>query len=274
MRDRILRAKTRGFIKDDDWSKLEKHLPKGELKPLTIASLPEQAVRSFTERDGTRGTIVYIAPKTGRSVWDAKYLMLWANSFRHVTLPNGEVIKGSGRAVIFADMIYTIGEDAPRAIFVSALGTILVILVAFRGNRLALGVFVPWLVGIASLVAFMFLKKIHLNFLNFVAIPITIGIGAEYAHNMMQRYRFEGSGKLRHVVRATGGALMLCSLTTSIGYFALLFSINKGIHSFGLSAAVGELTCIAATVLWLPALLATRERRKSAKQLATASDRS
>jgi len=199
--------------------------------------------------------------------------MLWANSFRHVTLPNGDVIKGSGRAVIFADMIYTIGEDAPRAIFVSALGTILVILVAFRGNRLAFGVFVPWLVGIASLVAFMFLKKIHLNFLNFVAVPITIGIGAEYAHNMMQRYRFEGAGKLPHVVRATGGALMLCSLTTSIGYFALLFSINKGIHSFGLSAAVGELTCIAATVLWLPALLATLERRRSRKQLATSTDR-
>jgi len=58
---------------------------------------------------------------------------------------------------------------------------------------------------------------------------------------------------------------MLCSLTTSIGYFALLFSINKGIHSFGLSAAVGELTCIAATVLWLPALLATLQRRAGKK---------
>ena len=67
------------------------------------------------------------------------------------------------------------------------------------------------------------------------------------------------------MVRATGGALLLCSLTTSIGYFALLFSINKGIHSFGLSAAVGELTCIAATVLWLPAILATFEKRRAAK---------
>jgi predicted RND superfamily exporter protein len=62
---------------------------------------------------------------------------------------------------------------------------------------------------------------------------------------------------------ATGGALTLCSATTSIGYFVLLFSINKGIHSFGLSAAVGELTCLAATVLWLPALLAWLQRRRS-----------
>jgi predicted RND superfamily exporter protein len=274
MRDRIQRARTRGFIKDEDWTKIEKHLPKGELRPIAMADLPEQAARPFTERDGTRGRIVYIAPRHGRSVWDAKYLMHWANSFRHVNLPSGEVIHGSGRAVIFADMIYTIGQDAPRAIFVSALGTILIILVAFRGNRLAFGVFIPWLVGIASLVAFMYLKTIHLNFLNFVAIPITIGIGAEYAHNMVQRYRFEGPGKLRHVVRATGGALTLCSLTTSIGYFALMFSINRGIHSFGLSAAVGELTCIAATVLWLPALLAVLERHRANKQLATATDRS
>ena len=273
MRDRIERGRKRGFINDADWAKIEKHLPKGELRAIEIADLPEQAARNFTERDGTRGRIVFIAPARGFSTWDAKYLMRWADSFRHVTLPNGEVIHGSGRAVIFADMIYAVGQDAPRAILASALGTILVILLAFRGNPLAFGVFVPWLVGIAALVAFMFLKQIHLNFLNFVAIPITIGIGAEYAHNMMQRYRFEGPGKLRHVVRATGGALMLCSLTTSIGYFALLFSINKGIHSFGLSAAVGELTCIAATVLWLPALLAALERRR-AKQLATPADRS
>lgn len=271
MRDRIQRARKRGVISDADWEKIEKHLPKGKLEPITIADLPEQAARPFTERDGTRGRIVYIVPRHGRSVWDAKYLMRWANSFREVKLPNGEVIHGSGRAVIFADMIYTIGEDAPRAILVSALGTILIILVAFRGSRLALGVFVPWLLGIAGLLAFMYLKDIKLNFLNFVAIPITIGIGAEYAHNMMQRYRFEGPGRLKQVVLATGGALTLCSLTTSIGYFALLFSINKGIHSFGLSAAVGELTCLAATVLWLPALLAYLERRRAKNGLASPS---
>jgi predicted RND superfamily exporter protein len=269
MRDRIERARKRGVINDADWAKIEKHLPKGEIKPITIADLPEQAARPFTEKDGTRGRIVYIAPRHGRSVWDAKYLMRWANSFREVKLPNGEIIHGSGRAVIFADMIYTIGEDAPRAILVSALGTILIILIAFRGNKLALGVFVPWLLGIAGLIAFMYLKDIRLNFLNFVAIPITIGIGAEYAHNMMQRYRSEGPGKLRQVVLATGGALTLCSLTTSIGYFALLFSINKGIHSFGLSAAIGELTCLAATVLWLPAILAYLEARRAKNDLAT-----
>ncbi|HEY6079746.1 MAG TPA: MMPL family transporter, partial [Polyangiaceae bacterium] len=129
LKERIEKARSRGFISDQDWAKIEPRLPKGELKEIAIADLPEPVARAFTERDGTRGRIVYIAPRAGNSVWDAKYLMRWADSFRHVELPTGEVIHGSGRAVIFADMIKTIGEDTPRAIAVSALGTILIILV-------------------------------------------------------------------------------------------------------------------------------------------------
>jgi predicted RND superfamily exporter protein len=60
---------------------------------------------------------------------------------------------------------------------------------------LAFGVFLPWLLGVSSLLGFLFLKDIRLNFLNFVAIPITIGIGAEYAHNVMQRFRIEGGNR-------------------------------------------------------------------------------
>ena len=33
-----------------------------------------------------------------------------------------------------------------------------------------------------------------LNFLNFVALPISIGAGADYAVNMMERVRLAGAG--------------------------------------------------------------------------------
>lgn len=262
MRDRIERARKRGFVSDADWAKLEPELPKGELAPLTIADLPEQVARPFMERDGTRGRIVYIAPTTGFSVWNARYLMRWADSYRRTELPTGEVIMGSGPAVIYADMIKTIGEDTPKAILFSALGSILVILVAFRGSRRAWGVFLPWLLGIGGLFTYLYFTGTKLNFLNFVAIPITIGIGAEYAHNMMQRYRNEGSERVYHVTVETGGAVILCSLTTTIGYLALTLSINQGIKSFGAAAAIGELTCVLAAVLVLPAALFWRSRKR------------
>ncbi|PKN46747.1 MAG: hypothetical protein CVU63_07210, partial [Deltaproteobacteria bacterium HGW-Deltaproteobacteria-20] len=212
MRDRLQRARDRGFVNDADWERLQPHIPAETLEPITVASLPEQVVRPFTERDGTRGRIVYIVPKNGFSVWDAHYLMRWADSYRYTTLPTGEVIKGSGSAVIFADMIETVGEDAPKAIAVSAAGSILVILLAFRFRRQAWGVFLPWLGGIAGLLAFLYFADIKLNFLNFVTIPITIGIGAEYAHNLMQRYRIEGPEQVYRVVVETGGAVILCAL--------------------------------------------------------------
>ncbi|MCK6534338.1 MAG: MMPL family transporter [Polyangiaceae bacterium] len=266
IRDRLERARKRGVISDADWVRLEGHMPKGALAPIGIADLPEQVARSFTEKNGTRGNIVFIVPKSGESVWDAKYLIRWADSFRSTPLPSGEVIQGSGRAVIYADMIMTVAEDAPKAIAVSAIGSVVVILVAFGAQRAALGVFLPWLLGVAGLLAFMFLKSIKLNFLNFVTLPITIGIAAEYAHNLMQRYRSEGPDKLYGVVVETGGAVILCSLTTTIGYLALMLSINRGIVSFGLAAAVGEVICVLAAVLFLPAFLFAMQGRKRASR--------
>ncbi|MCC6664934.1 MAG: MMPL family transporter [Polyangiaceae bacterium] len=266
IRDRLERARKRGVISDADWVRLEGHMPKGALAPIGIADLPEQVARSFTEKNGTRGNIVFIVPKSGESVWDAKYLIRWADSFRSTPLPSGEVIQGSGRAVIYADMIMTVAEDAPKAIAVSAIGSVVVILIAFGLQRAAFGVFLPWLLGVAGLLAFMFLKSIKLNFLNFVTLPITIGIAAEYAHNLMQRYRSEGPDKLYGVVVETGGAVILCSLTTTIGYLALMLSINRGIVSFGLAAAVGEVICVLAAVLFLPAFLFAMQGRKRASR--------
>ncbi|GMV14347.1 MAG: MMPL family transporter [Polyangiaceae bacterium] len=264
IRDRVERARKHGVINDADWAKLEGHIPKGKLDAIEIADLPEQVARPFTEKNGTRGNIVYIVPRSDASVWNARYLIRWAESFRSTPLPNGEVIQGSGRAVIYADMIMTVVEDAPKAITVSALGSVLIILVAFGLNRAAWGVFLPWLGGVAGLLAFMYLKKIQLNFLNFVTLPITIGIAAEYAHNLMQRVRIEGPDKLYSVVVETGGAVVLCSLTTTIGYLALMLSINRGIVSFGLAAAVGEILCVLAAVLFLPAFLFWKAQRKRA----------
>lgn len=262
----VLKAKKRGFIPEKDWVEMGPYIPEGDIKSIGIADLPEKVARSFTEKDGTRGRIVYIVPKSGESVWDAHYLIRWADSFRKTTLPTGEEIKGSGRAVIYADMIQAIVEDAPKPVFVAVLGVIIVILIAFRGSPKALGVFIPWLFGVSMLVAYLYLRNIKLNFLNFIVLPITFGIGADYSHNLMQRYVEEKGRNLERVFVETGGALVLCSLTTSIGYVALMFSINKGIASFGVAAAMGELTCLMSSVLILPALLVLLNKRNEAKE--------
>src|SRR5690606_9183920 len=99
------------------------------------------------------------------------------------------------------------------------------------------------------------LFDIKLNFLNFVVLPIGIGIGADYIINVLKRRQIAGDQQLFRVLVETGGAVVLCSLTTVVGYLALLMSINRAVKSFGLAAAVSELTTVLAAVLVLPAVL-------------------
>ena len=94
---------------------------------------------------------------------------------------------------------------------------------------------------------------IKLNFVNFVVLPITFGIGIDYAVNYYQRYRQASSPD--QALAASGGAVALCSATTIIGYSALLVADNRAIFSFGLTAVIGEITCLSAALFALPAVL-------------------
>jgi predicted RND superfamily exporter protein len=97
---------------------------------------------------------------------------------------------------------------------------------------------------------------VHVTFLNFIALPITFGIGAEYALNVVTRYREE-----RNIVRAvlsTGAAVALCSWTTIVGYGSLLAARNQALQGFGAMAILGEIACLSAAIVALPAVLLWR----------------
>jgi hypothetical protein len=99
-----------------------------------------------------------------------------------------------------------------------------------------------------------------INFLNFIAFPITFGIGVDYGVNVFQRYRQEGSKNISKVIQYTGGAVGLCSLTTIIGYGSLLVAQSQAFVSFGILAVIGEITCVIAAIVSLPALLILKDR--------------
>jgi predicted RND superfamily exporter protein len=99
---------------------------------------------------------------------------------------------------------------------------------------------------------------LKLNFVNFAVLPITFGIGVDYAVNLYQRYRQAGS--VEEALATSGGAVALCSLTTIIGYATLVTADNQAIQSFGLTAVLGEVTCLSAALFALPAVLSLRRR--------------
>jgi predicted RND superfamily exporter protein len=260
--ERLERARAKGYITDADWKKVKDGIPPRDLKPYGIADLPESLARPFSEKDGTRGRLAVIEPEPDKS-GDLRYLIRYSDSFRETRLPNGKIVRGSGRDVIFADILQSVVHDIPRAVSLSLGLTILAVLVTFRrGGWHAMSVLFALLVGVAGEMLFLYFADVKINFLNFSALPITFGIGVDYAVNVAQRYRADGSRDILAALRTTGGAVVLCSLTTMLGYLALVGSLNRGIRSLGVIAVVGEVSCLLAAVLVLPALWLLVERRR------------
>lgn len=258
---RLERARQRGFIDDEAWAELEPNLPPDEFEPFTIDDLPGGLAHAFAERDGRRGRVVYISPTASESTADAKYLFRWAASYQRTELDDGSVVLGSGRAVIYADMWAAVISDVPKAVVASLLLTLLVVVVAFRGGRAAAAVMGALFVGVAWMTGLLVWAGVKVNFLNFIALPITFGIGVDYAVNVMQRYRREGRGGALTAVRETGGAVVLCSMTTTLGYLALVTSVNLAVRSLGIAAVLGELACLLAAMLVLPGALVWLDSR-------------
>src|SRR5262249_39292737 len=95
------------------------------------------------------------------------------------------------------------------------------------------------------------------------ALPITLGVGADYAANIWARMRAHRDEPIERVLADTGSAVALCSLTTIIGYSSLLMSHNRALRSFGVLADLGELTCLAAALVAMPAMLSLFRARRS-----------
>jgi predicted RND superfamily exporter protein len=176
----------------------------------------------------------------------------------------------AGSIPLSSDILTAIRRDAPIASMVALAGVVAVVLSVLRAGRAAACVIASLLVGVVWLAGATVGLGIKINFSNFIAFPITLGIGVDYAVNVMTRYVQDGERDVRGAVRATGGAVALCSLTTIIGYSSLLLAKNRALFLFGLVAVMGEVACLTVAIVALPAWLVVRRRASAAHRRAPA----
>jgi predicted RND superfamily exporter protein len=262
---RLARAHERGGIDDATWRRMEPLLPTPEVVPFGEADLPFQLREPFTEKDGRVGRILYVEATVGQSDSNLHYLLRWADAFRSTTLPDGRVVHGSGSPVIFADLLRSSLVDMPKSVLLSLGLTALSVALFFRrvrGTALVLGTLA---LALAWMIGAMAVAGVRLSFINFIALPITFGIGVDYPVNIAGRYLHDTRAGILAAVQGTGGPVTLCSLTTSLGYLALLRAHNQAVRSLGAVAVLGEVTCLGAALLFLPAAVRWWERRRAAR---------
>jgi predicted RND superfamily exporter protein len=229
--------------------------PPDELHAITAADLPPSIASRLTEKSGDIGLVVAVRPGGDFDEYDGRDLIRFAASVRDVKLPDGETVSAVGAGVLFADVLLQIQEDGPLVTWIAAIGIALMVIVVVGRSRRAAAALGATFAGSLVMVAVCAIGGLRITFLDFVALPITLGLGVDYAINVAARAAEDDPVV---ALRSTGGAVLLCSLTTMIGYLSLFASDNLAIRGFGVASLIGEITCMAAAFVIVPAVIAMK----------------
>jgi hypothetical protein len=226
---------------------------------ITADEVPDVITRGLRERDGSVGRAVLVYPNPSESWWRGETIATFVQKLREAAQApvamGGRAGRVAGSPALSYDIISSMERDGPLASMLAFVGVVATVLLIFRWGLATPFVIGSLVVGVLWLLAITMKLGIKVNFVNFIAFPITFGIGVDYAVNVMARYLRDGSRDIVAAVRGTGGAVGLCSLTTVIGYSSLLVAQNVGLFLFGLLAVFGEICCLTTAIVVLPAVM-------------------
>ena len=248
-------------MSDADRAELAELRPPDDLHAFTIADLPDQLRTRLTEKDGRIGYLVAVTPGSTFDEWNGRDLVRFSSAIRQLELPGGRTVTTSGPSVIFADIITAIRRDGVVVTIAASLALVVMVLALVGRNRRGVAVLAGTAVGSLAMIAVCALVGLKINFLDFVALPIALGLGIDYAINVAHRADRDDP---RIALRFTGGTVLVCSLTTMIGYASLLVSSNLAIRGFGLASLIGEVTCVITALALVPAIVAVGRSRRLA----------
>jgi len=255
----LLTPKVMESLTPEERKKVERFKPPESLKVIGVNDVPPLLKRPFSENNGNVGTVIYIKIRNDVVLADAHYHLRLSKTCDNVRLPDGTVVQTATTSSIYADIIDSIRRDGPLASTVSFLAVLVVVVLATRNWRGATAVIVSLLIGVVWLAGAAAYLNVRINYVNFIAFPITFGIGCEYPFNISDRARLLGWNVKEAVIRSSG-AVILCSFTTVVGYGSGMYSDFQALESFGKLAVIGEIACVFAAVLFMPSFLTLLQR--------------
>jgi predicted RND superfamily exporter protein len=252
--------KIRSGLSDSDRRNLDRLIgERGPPERVVASEIPPVLTAGLRERDGTVGRAVLVFPNPSSTWWRGETISTYVKALREVAeapvAQGGRPARVAGAPPLSSDIIVSMTRDGPLASLLAFVGVAATVVIIFRRGIATPFVIGSLVVGVLWLMALTMRLGIKINFVNFIAFPITFGIGVDYSVNVMARYLRDGSRDVGAAIRGAGGAVGLCSLTTIIGYSSLLVAQNVGLFLFGLLAVLGEITCLTTAVVVLPAVL-------------------
>ena len=213
--------------------------------------LPPLFRRRFVSKDGAK---VALFSYPSGDIWDPRF----ATKF-HAAV-KGVDPKASGMAIDILEHEQMIIGGFARAAWLAAIMVFLLLLLVFRHVGHALLAMTPVLLGGLWMVGLMKLVGVSFNIANLIALPLVVGIGLDSGAHLVHRFRESqvahgGIARLQDLVRGTGGAVLVSSVTTMIGFAALMAADYGAMFSLGATLVIGIGMTLLASLFVLPALI-------------------
>lgn len=156
-----------------------------------------------------------------------------------------------------------------QALFSLGLSYLLVTIVLLLGLRslwAVAGTQLALTLGLVYTAAFAALAIGHLNVISVAFAVMFVGLGVDFGIHFCLRYielRDQGEAHypaLNDTGWSTGTSLVICAVTTAIGFYAFIPTAYTGVSELGLIAGTGMFVSLLSTLSILPAWLSLRRR--------------
>ena len=152
----------------------------------------------------------------------------------------GLSIRMTGPVALEHEELQSIQQGAVLAGLLALLMVSLVLIYALRSWQLIAASLITLLTGLIGTAAFAAVAVGHLNLISIAFAVLYIGLGIDFAIHFSLRYRelisqqHHQVAALRETASDVGGSLVICTLTTSVGFFSFYPTDFVGVSELGL----------------------------------------
>jgi predicted RND superfamily exporter protein len=178
-----------------------------------------------------------------------------------LAFPAGTDVRVTGDLALITEEMVLAKREAVRAAAGSFLLVTTLLLATLLSLRLVAAIATTLLIGLAWTAGFAAVAIGHLNLLSLGFAVLFIGLGVDFGIHFGVRYRelrdrgVSIPAAISETGRSVGSSLVLCALTTAIGFYAFLPTRYAGVAELGLISGTGMFFSLVATLLILPAIL-------------------
>lgn len=176
----------------------------------------------------------------------------------------GVTLRITGYPALNNDELHGLLLDIGVAGFASFAMVLGLLWLAFRNLRLVLVSAITLVAGLCWTAAFAAAAVGELNLVSIAFAVLNIGLGVDFAIHLGMHYeelRRDGNTHeqaTREAFTQVGYPLVMCTLTTAIGFLAFVPTDYRGVAELGLIAGAGMFVILLHTFTLFPALLSTR----------------